>query len=57
MNAGHKKREESNIIPKILATGKMEETEGESSLEGYQDHRSRYDKFEILFRYSSGDVK
>lgn len=54
---GIREREESNLIPKILATGKMEETEGESGLEGYQDNRSRYDKFEILFRYSSGDVK
>lgn len=35
----------------------MEEAEGELGLEGYQDHRSRYDKLEILFRYSSVDVK
>ena len=31
-------REESNIISRILATEKMEETEGESGLEGHDGH-------------------
>lgn len=52
-----RKREELNIIPRIWATGKMEETEGESGLEGCQGHSFGDDELAVLFRHPSEDVK
>ena len=47
-----REREESNMISRILTTGKMEEAEGESVLEGHDGP-----VFGVCFRHPSKDIK
>lgn len=54
---GMKEREESNIISRIWATGQMEDTEGESGLEGLSGSQVGACKVDMLFRHPSGDAE
>lgn len=47
-----REREESNMISRILATGKMEETEGESRFGEHDGH-----VFRVCFRHPSENIK
>lgn len=48
---GMRKREESNIISRILATGKMEDTEREPGWKDYQDLRWGHGKVDVFFQH------